>query len=594
MTAGFRSPGGCGLVSINYRMKLLLSLLGLSVIPLLGVVFFSYYVFSSVLIHNTETLITQDVDQMETAVSNRLSQAQESARTLLYNMDQRLQNLYTHRSNVEPWYHYEQHRFLTEMIENERADNRLANVRVYAKVPVMLYGSNSRFIPFEDLGDELPGWNGFRGKGGPHWVSTYRSEGGAYVFSVFRTLSSITNANETIAVLVIDLESESLSEILRNNNRVEEADTFIIDEQGRFVANRNPELLGRVWDSDRLRDTLTMDTGSRVFGQDYVQIRKIQANGWRIVSVAPSKAILRESNSLLGMSLGFSGIVACIAFLVSFLLSKSLTARLKLLLSAMEESKLSRREHILKIIPWKKNGGDEIDRLIRSYNQSTRRIRSLILRVDRVKTMESEAKLKALQSQINSHFLYNALDAINSSIDETNKDAKEIVYGLSNFFRIALSKGLDSIPISKEIEMIREYAKLQTLHYADKIDWRFDVDEQIYPFFITRFTLQPIVENSIHHGIRLKRGKGMITLRGGFEGDYIKIQVSDNGVGMGEETMKQLQRLLRKGTFQENSGYGLINVNARLKLQHGPDCGIEILKSDEDGTTIEVTITQQI
>jgi len=582
------------LVSINYRMKLLLSLLGLSVIPLLGVVFFSYYVFSSVLIQNTETLIKQDVDQMETAVSNRLSQAQESARTLLYNMDQRLQNLYTLRSNVEPWYHYEQHRLLTAMIENEQSDNRLANVRVYAKVPDMLYGPSSRFIPFEDLGEELPGWEDFRGKGGPYWITTYPSASGTHVFSVFRTLTSITNANETIAVLVIDLESESLSAILRDNNRVEEADTFIIDGQGKFVANRNPELLGRMWESDRLQDTLSMESGSRVFGQDYVQIRKIQANDWRIVSVAPSQAILRESNSLLGMSLGFSGIVACIAFLVSFLLSKSLTARLKLLLSAMEESKLSRREHILKIIPWKKNGGDEIDRLIRSYNQSTRRIRSLILRVDRVKTMESEAKLKALQSQINSHFLYNALDAINSSIDESNKDAKEIVYGLSNFFRIALSKGLDSIPISKEIEMIREYAKLQTLHYADKIDWLFDVDEQIYPFFITRFTLQPIVENSIHHGIRMKRGKGMITVRGGFEGDYIKIQVSDNGVGMGEDTMKQLQRQLRKGTFQENSGYGLINVNARLKLQHGSDCGIEILKSDEDGTTIEVTITQQI
>jgi len=238
---------------------------------------------------------------------------------------------------------------------------------------------------------------------------------------------------------------------------------------------------------------------------------------------------------------------------------------------------------------------DEITELGMNFNIMIGRIRQLLdAKVKEQETLK-KAELKALQAQINPHFLYNTLDTIvwmaqASKIDQVI----DIVQALSNFFRIALSKGQDWITINQEIEHVHCYLTIQKLRYHDILDYQIEVDEDILSGTILKLTLQPLVENALYHGIKNKRSRGTITVRARREGtDQVKLEIIDNGVGFTPYRLSRIQASLADEAgeiISSDDGFGLENVHKRIQLYYGKQYGLTVQSKYKEGTRVTVTI----
>ena len=245
----------------------------------------------------------------------------------------------------------------------------------------------------------------------------------------------------------------------------------------------------------------------------------------------------------------------------------------------------------LEDIPSKKiiiEGSKEVIELDNSFKALISRIEELTKKVIHEKEEQRKSELLALQNQINPHFLYNTLDSILALIDKNeNIEAEEMIVALSRFFRISISKGKNIIPLRKEIEHANNYLLIQKLRFKDAFDYKFDVDESILNFEVVKLILQPIIENSINHG--LKEGeKGFITIKGYKENGFIILKVIDNGYGMLDETRIALEKSLKSD--EDSKGVGLKNVYLRLKVYFGEKADIKIESKLDEGTTITLLI----
>ena len=200
-----------------------------------------------------------------------------------------------------------------------------------------------------------------------------------------------------------------------------------------------------------------------------------------------------------------------------------------------------------------------------------------------------KAELRTLQAQINPHFLYNTLDAIVWKAEAGEKDEViQLTSALSDFFRISLSSGADWIPISQEKKHIEGYLKIQQTRYRDIMNYEIIIPDEIGEYYMLKLMLQPLIENALYHGIKIKRGGGRITVSGREENGYLIFSVADTGSGMTEEQLRDLNERMKKGqpTVSEgNGGFGLVNVNMRIRLYYNQTDGLKI-ESGPEGTRV--------
>ena len=232
---------------------------------------------------------------------------------------------------------------------------------------------------------------------------------------------------------------------------------------------------------------------------------------------------------------------------------------------------------------------DELAILSDRFNDMTikleQQVKSIKLEQENLRYMES----KLLQTQINPHFLYNTLDTIIWLIEvEKSKEAIDIVVALSEFFRIVVSKGKDFITIREEEIHIKSYLQIQQSRYKDILTYEINIPEELYAYQILKLTLQPIIENSLYHGIKKQRAKGKITVTGDIKDDVIYFHVIDNGVGMDEEELNALRKEIELPGSKQSTGFGLANVNKRIKLIYGNDYGLSIQSKKGEGTDIMI------
>ena len=232
---------------------------------------------------------------------------------------------------------------------------------------------------------------------------------------------------------------------------------------------------------------------------------------------------------------------------------------------------------------------DELAILSDRFNDMTikleQQVKSIKLEQENLRYMES----KLLQTQINPHFLYNTLDTIIWLIEvEKSKEAIDIVVALSEFFRIVVSKGKDFITIREEEIHIKSYLQIQQSRYKDILTYEINIPEELYAYQILKLTLQPIIENSLYHGIKKQRAKGKITVTGDIKDDVIYFHVIDNGVGMDEEELNALRKEIELPGSKQSTGFGLANVNKRIKIIYGNDYGLSIQSKKGEGTDIMI------
>ena len=242
-------------------------------------------------------------------------------------------------------------------------------------------------------------------------------------------------------------------------------------------------------------------------------------------------------------------------------------------------------------------GRDEIASLAEILNQMSEQISDLFDRVKEEENQSRKLELQTLVYQINPHFLYNTLDSVNV-LARQNKDYKvaEIVTDLSRLFRLGLHQGRDVVRVRDEIMHVTYYLKIQKLRFDDHLTWEIRTEPELMDYEITKFILQPIVENAIYHGVKSKDEPGHITVSVTEEGDFLLFTVEDTGYGMSEEVLGALRERINTG-YPDNCGdrgFGMRNVNQRIRLCYGDECGIEVESEIGKGTRVTIRIRKEI
>ena len=387
------------------------------------------------------------------------------------------------------------------------------------------------------------------------------------------------------AWVALDLRFASISSYINNVGIGQHGYCFLMDESGILYHPQQQLIYSQLKSEDT--DTLA-DLPDGTYSESNViyVLQTVEGSPWRVVGVSYVDELVTSSLWENFWLLALAAAAVLLAALVSsIVISRALSRPLKGLSRAMRQ--FEKNADTFTYAPV--GGAREVQELSESFSHMVVKIQHLMETVRREEINLRKTELKALQAQINPHFLYNTLDSIAWMCEQgRNDEAVQMVNALAQLFRISISRGHELIPIRSELRHAESYLKIQKHRYKNQFSYRFDVDESCLDFLCNKITLQPIIENAIYHGINglVDEGEIVITLRA--DGSDVVFTVADNGVGMEEE---QIQAILRKER-SDHTGIGIKNVNDRLKIYFGEGYGITIDSEPDVGTTVTIRMPQ--
>ena len=387
------------------------------------------------------------------------------------------------------------------------------------------------------------------------------------------------------AWVALDLRFASISSYINNVGIGQHGYCFLMDESGILYHPQQQLIYSQLKSEDT--DTLAnLPDGTYSESNVIYVLQTVEGSPWRVVGVSYVDELvtsnLWENFWLLALA---AAAILLAALVSSIVISRALSRPLKGLSRAMRQ--FEKNADTFTYAPV--GGAREVQELSESFGHMVVKIQHLMETVRREEINLRKTELKALQAQINPHFLYNTLDSIAWMCEQgRNDEAVQMVNALAQLFRISISRGHELIPIRSELRHAESYLKIQKHRYKNQFSYRFDVDESCLDFLCNKITLQPIIENAIYHGINglVDEGEIVITLRA--DGSDVVFTVADNGVGMEEE---QIQAILRKER-SDHTGIGIKNVNDRLKIYFGEGYGITIDSEPDVGTTVTIRMPQ--
>lgn len=396
------------------------------------------------------------------------------------------------------------------------------------------------------------------------------------------TMTAPLEGGGEAAWVSLDLSFSGISSYIKNVSIGQRGYCFLMDDAGNIIYHPQQQLLYAGLKSEDTEALAALEDGAYADDTVIYSVASVGESGWRAVGVSyVDELVNRNVNDMIRLSLWLAVVVLAVAVLTSWLLSRLIGKPLRGLASAMESFE-SDADHFT----YRPVGGTrEVQELSDSFEHMVLRIQELMTTVREEEVNLRKTELKALQAQINPHFLYNTLDSIAWMCEQgRNADAVKMVHALARLFRISISRGHELIPIAKELEHAESYLQIQMYRYKNQFTYTFDVDPDCLGYYCNKITLQPIIENSINHGLDLMVDEGRIDVRVRFDGDDIVFSVQDNGVGMSPE---QLEAIMQHGPT-DRTGIGIKNVNDRLKIYFGRSYGLSITSEPDVGTCVEI------
>ncbi len=305
---------------------------------------------------------------------------------------------------------------------------------------------------------------------------------------------------------------------------------------------------------------------------------------WILCTMVENSYIHAQTNNIINLVVILGIILLLFSILLAIIVSGTIVKPIHKLKNHMLEVSNGNLDSY-----YQTKNNDEISILGKVFNQMLRDIKKLIMEVYQVQAQKRNVELRVLQSQINPHFLYNTLDTIQwKALEYKAFDVADMINSLSIFFRISLSDGKEFITIDDEIEHVRNYLEIQETRYKDKISYKINLDDSVPQYLVPKMIIQPLVENSIYHGLKLKKQKGNININVFSKDDCIIIEVIDNGLGMDLEKLATTRKNLYESIESEH--YGLYNINERLKLTFKDKYSIDIDSEFGKGTRVSLKI----
>lgn len=395
-------------------------------------------------------------------------------------------------------------------------------------------------------------------------------------------------------VIMISLKQEELNRLLLQ----EQFDTIIMDEQGYVVAAKNKEWVGLKQNQlhygiDLSKQKIGVHQLEIEGKSSYMFVEQLipgySLNGLKIISFFNTSSIIKESRkvSLFGLVLILLVLIIATFFVytVSFLTSNRLL-RLSRHLNRLALGDLSVVSRI--------DGNDEIGQLSRQFNYMVHNINALMQQVvekteqnNKLELAQREIKLKMMASQINPHFLFNALESIRMSAHiKGEKEIANVVRLLGKLMRKNLEIGREHAPLKEEIEMINSYLQIQKFRYEERLNFELDVDPALLNMLLPPLAIQPLVENAVVHGLENKPEGVTVKLQILADPDIVTVKVSDDGIGITPERLEEVQQLITDQEEPTRSRIGLRNVNQRLVMCYGEQAGLQIWSVYGKGTEI--------
>ena len=399
------------------------------------------------------------------------------------------------------------------------------------------------------------------------------------------------NRDTSPAVLLIDLNFNAVEELLESVHLSQTGYAYIISNDGDIVYHPKEMLIAEGSMEEDLESVSTHVFGSYIsdFGgrERLTIIQTVEQTRWRIVGVAFMDELLEPLRMFRISLMVIMVLSVMVAVLLSNIISKWITKPLRRLEAGMrsvQNGNFSVKEPV--------DGSKEVVSLSQSFQAMVQRIEELMEQVRATEALKRQRELDALQAKINPHFLYNTLDSVVWMAETGNsKGVVRMVTALASLFRISIAKGHDTITLKEEFSHVRSYLDIQSMRYKDKFTYSIELPEKLENQPTIKLIVQPIVENSIYHGIKYLQDEGIITIKAEARKDRIAIIISDNGVGMREET---LHSLLDRDSAHEHSsegnGIGLLNIDERIKLSYGEEYGLSIISEPDEGTTVTIMI----
>lgn len=387
-------------------------------------------------------------------------------------------------------------------------------------------------------------------------------------------------------VVLFDIRHNIIEQLINRVSIGEQGFLYVVDEAD-IVYTPASDIVYRI-DETAFRPSGADPSPIRIRGHSYYVVSHSSTySGWTIVGVI-SQAEFSGSVWAVYQLLGLCAAVCLLlVVLVSLRLAFNITQPLSLLSALMARAETGDFS-----VRFSSPQQDEIGALGSSFNHMLAKIEALIAELYTEKQSRLEAQLKSLQEQIKPHFLYNTLDTISWMARAQNAmDVVRLVDALTNMFRVGLSSGRDYISLREEKSHVANYLYIQKVRYQEKLQYTIEIPEDFNEVTVPKLILQPLVENAIYHGIKLKRGGGTIRLTADADGGTLRLHVWDSGAGMTAQRLEELRRRKdrpRSEKEKEKGGFGLSYIAERIRLSYGAGYGIEI--DSQEGEFTEVTV----
>ena len=408
----------------------------------------------------------------------------------------------------------------------------------------------------------------------PHVVSLFESK---YPWVITMTAPLDVDGECWIA---LDISCTNISSYINDVGIGQRGYCFLLDSDGNIVYHPQQQLIYSDLKSENIELIASLPDGTHVEENVIYSIETLNGSHWRVVGVSFVQELITDSLWELGRIIFFvSLLILIVMVIISLILSKVVSHPIRTFAEEMEQFEQNASDFTYVPV----GGVREVRILSESFSHMVKKLQGLMGTIRDEQRNLRKTELRALQAQINPHFLYNTLDSISWMTERGKKDeAVEMVNALATLFRISISKGHELIPIRDEIQHAESYLQIQSYRYKNQFAYSFDVEDECLDYLCNKITLQPIIENAIYHGINGLVDDGKITITVKSQENNIIMTVEDNGNGMTDE---QIETIMNKDR-SDKSGIGIKNVNDRLKIYFGTEYGITIHSELDEGTRV--------
>ncbi|MEK4295523.1 cache domain-containing sensor histidine kinase [Paenibacillus sp. FSL R5-0914] len=577
--------------NLRLRTKLFLSFGCVVLIPVLIVGLFLTNELRNMAMANALEQITANVDRVKKRTGEMLNIPLDIAYRL--SNDSRLEEVANHRYEsvydvVEAYWNYPDFRDFVRLY------NEVSSIRLYIDNPTVL--NNWEFLQTnESVTQEQWYQTALAQRGLVCWNYIRDNRNGQYYLSLIRKVNFFKA--RTTGVLVVNVNTKKLNAILNQ----ESFETLIMDENDNIVASNRVDTQDKSLSNIDLATLSATGQGPHDVTIDGKPFKMVidhwqpggSLNSLRIISIFSVASIVDEPNRIIFLASIVILSAMIMAILLIYYVSRLLTGRMLHLSKHISKVAAGNLGATLVI-----DGKDEIGQLARQFNHMVLNINELMSEVQEsnrqknaTQLKQNEIKFKMMASQINPHFLFNALESIRmKALVRGQADISQVVRLLGKMMRKNLEVGNGRISLQSELETVNSYLVIQKFRYDDRLTYELLVDPKANPFQIPPLIIQPLVENCVIHGLENRIEGGMVRVEIRLEDSYLKVQVSDNGVGISKTRIQEIRKMLNNNDDYETNNIGMRNIHLRLQLTYGPQFGLTLASQIGFGTQISFAI----